>query len=249
MNALNTMFYTVFGRAAQQWMAVFFLLTITIACYAQNDTTQVSQDSLPDPTEEFVEDPSLLYEKRAERRARRQSKRREAYRSRLPKNHNPRTATLLALIPGAGQIYNRRYWKVPIAVGGIGALGFFMIETRSEFECYKRALLEMTDSDPTTNYTCPRLPGADSTTLLIARNAARTSSETMILGFTLFYGLTIVDAFVDAHLARFDIDDDLSIRLEPKLRYEPFQRQWMPTLGIAVVPRISAPLNYPVSFE
>lgn len=242
-----TMFYTV--GASKRWISVLFLTLFTIIfCYAQEDTTKLAQDSFPDPTTTLDEDPRHLYEERAERRALRQSKRRAAYRSRLPKNHNSRTATLLALIPGGGQIYNRRYWKLPIVWGGIGALGYFMIDTRLEFECYKRALLEMTDGDANTNYVCPHLPAADSATLLLARNTARTNSETMLIGFTIFYGLTIIDAFVDAHLARFDIDDDLSIRLEPKLQYQPMQRQWIPSFGIAVTPRITTK-SYPVSFQ
>ena len=244
------MSYTVRLGAFVQWITILlFTLLINISCYAQDDTTKIARDSFENPEAKPNEDPLLLYEERAQRRALRQSKRREAYRNRLPKNHNPRTATLLALVPGAGQIYNRRYWKLPIAIGGIGALGYFMIESRSEFECYKRALLEMTDSDPNTNYICPRLPAADSATLLIARNTARTDSETMILGFTLFYGLTIIDDFVDAHLARFDIDDDLSMRLAPKLQYQPVQQQWIPSVGIAVTPRIKTTTIYPVSFE
>ena len=231
-----------------KWMIALLALTLTTTCYAQIDS--IAQDTFPNATAEPYADPILIYEQRATKRALRQKNRRTAYQNRLPKNHNPKTAALLALIPGGGQIYNRRYWKLPIVWGGVGTLGYFMITTKIEFECYKKAYIHLTDDDAGTNYICPQAPdGIEASDLFIARNNARSTSEIMIIGFTVFYGLTIIDAFVDAHLAHFDIDDDLSMRLQPSLQYEPFQQQVMPSLGICVFPRVATAPRYTVSFE
>lgn len=231
------------------WVIILFILPFfTIDSYAQKYPT-TTKDSFPISTEDVYEDPLVLYEKKAAKRALRQKNRRLAYRSRLPKNHNPRTAALLALIPGAGQIYNRRYWKAPIAIGGIGVLGYFMVTTKSKFECYKRDYLHRVDNNPNTNYSCPQASSiTDSLTLKLRRDQLRTTSEYMIIGFTIYYGLTIIDAFVDAHLAKFDIDDDLSLQIQPSLYYNSLERQWTPSIGLSVTPRVVAKQAYPIKF-
>jgi hypothetical protein len=230
---------------------VIFLIICSTLSYAQNETPPYNaKDSIPIQSEDAYQDARLVQGRLARARALRKATRRQRFLERLPANHNPRTATLLALIPGAGQLYNRRYWKMPIVWGGVGTLGYLMVRTKLEFECHKRTYLEHVDGDETTNYLCASsadtsLPDA---TLKAIRDNTRSDSELLIIGFTIFYGLTIIDAFVDAHLIRFDIDDNLSLQIKPSLHYDPLSQQVTSGIGLAVRARpVQAPV-YKVQF-
>ncbi len=153
----------------------------------------------------------------------------------LPKNHNPKTATLLALIPGGGQIYNRRYWKLPLVYGSLGTLGYLSVSNYIEYGCFRKAYLHAVDDNPNTNYTCDLAPTATAPNLKIYRNTARTNAETFLLLSILIYGLSITDAFVDAHLMHFDIDDDLSLQISPQLQYDFKNKDLVPSLGLIVL--------------
>lgn len=204
---------------------VFFLFLLSLLCqaaYAQQDTT---------------EDNKFLKDSLEQERQIRKEIRRKKFMATLPKNHNPKTASLLALIPGVGQIYNRRYWKLPIVYGGLGALGYFMISNYVDYGCFGKAYLHAVDLDPTTNFICPQAPTADPNSLKIFRDNSRESGEYFLLGFVFFYGLTIIDAFVDAHLMHFDISDDLSMRIQPSLDYNTITQSFVPGIGLSVLPR------------
>lgn len=122
---------------------------------------------------------------------------------------DPQKAWRWALLPGGGQIYNRRYWKLPIVYGGIGTLVYLSIDNRQKYQCYRQSYLAVVDSDPNTVNTCdPNLTDAQ---LKILRDAYRQQYEYSVAGLIGFYGLTILDAFVDAHLSSFDVSDDLSL--------------------------------------
>ncbi len=232
------------------WATVIFLIVNT-TIYAQNTTPpdRNPQDSFPLRTEDSYQDARLVQGRLARERAFRKKARKQRFLDRLPENHNPRTATLLALIPGAGQLYNRRYWKLPIVLGGIGTLGYFMVRNKIEFECHKRTYLEHIDDDPTTNYRCAVSDTSLSdANLKIVRDNARSNSELFIFGFTIFYGLTIIDAFVDAHLIRFDIDDDLSLQIKPSLHYDPLSQQISSGIGLAIRARPTRAPQYKVHF-
>ena len=202
-------------------------------CHAQQDTTQNTKNVRKLTPEQ----------KRAKKKARH-----EKFLSTLPKNHNPKTATLLALIPGMGQIYNRRYWKLPIVWGGLGVLGYFTATNYIEYGCYRKAYLHAVDEDPTTNYQCTLDTLTNPANLKIVRDAARTNSETFLLLSILVYGLTITDAFVDAHLMRFDIDDDLSMTVQPQMGYNFNTKSVVPSLSLTVQFRPKTTLVYPVQF-
>lgn len=237
----------------KHYWTILLFLTLSTVSYAQNTTPagtpETPKDSFPIPTEDTYEDARLVQGRLARERALKKEARRQRFLDRLPKNHNPRTATLLALIPGAGQIYNRRYWKLPIVWGGVGALGYFMVKSKLEFECHKRTYLEHIDTFPSTNYMCAVSDTSLSdANLKIVRDNARSDSELFIIGFTLFYGLTIIDAFVDAHMIRFDIDDNLSLRVKPSFHYDPLSRQVSTGVGLAITARPTTTLKYPVQF-
>jgi hypothetical protein len=214
-------------------LVTFFFILFYLPTYAQKDS--------------LTNTDSLQAARRSERTAKKKA-RRQKFLATLPKNHNPKTATLLALIPGAGQIYNRRYWKLPIVYGGLGALGFLTVSNYIEYGCYRKAYLEAIDDDPATNYQCEKAVNATSTELKILRDDTQGNAETFLLFSILFYGLTIGDAFVDAHLMHFDIDDDLSLRIQPQLNYSFAHRQVVPSLGLTVQARAKEKTRFKVQF-
>lgn len=219
---------------ASLWCFCSCLITFNPSSFAQEDSTQNS--------EIIPKDRSI------ERKAKKET-RRLLFLASLPANHNPKTASLLGLIPGGGQIYNRRFWKLPIVYGGFGALGYFTIRSYIDYGCYRRAYLETVDADPNTNYVCPQDPTASEAALKIYRDNARSSSEIFVLGFTLFWGLSIVDAFVDAHLMHFDISDDLSMQLKPKIDFDVLQQTIVPAVGLSFQLKSSKEVLLPIKFD
>jgi len=167
----------------------------------------------------------------------------------------PKTATRLALIPGGGQIYNRDYWKLPIvylAVGG-GIYAYFLnsIKYKDYLETYK----SFYDLDVNSKYYGSIKQGLtpDSTKIVRVRNLLNTNSEYLPAtrdqaargknywrrnrGFSLIvsgliYSLSIIEANVAAHLKTFDLSEDLTLRIEPKLQ-QPAMRT--PTPGLRIV--------------
>lgn len=150
------------------------------------------------------------------------------------KNYAPaRNALLFGILPGGGQIYNRSYWKLPIVYGGMAGLGYFMADSGIKYQGYRRAYREAVDDDPTTNFHF-RLDtdSLDATGLKLQRDKFQDQFEYAALGFAAFYALVLADAFVDAHLKDFDISDDLSMGLRPKLQYDQSQNMVLPSVRL-----------------
>ncbi len=125
--------------------------------------------------------------------------------------HSVKTATLLALIPGAGQIYNRKYWKVPIVYGALGTTIYFARENHLLYRLYLDAFFTITDStgpDPFNKQFTP-------SQLIELQDIYRRYRDLNIILSVVGYGLQILDAHVDAHLFYYDIDDNLSLHWEP----------------------------------
>jgi len=135
--------------------------------------------------------------------------------------HSPRNALLFGIVPGGGQIYNRRYWKLPIVYAGLGGLGYWAIFNRQRFRCYRTAYKAEVDADPSTINTCDE--SLSTAQLLLYRDQYLQRYEYAVVGVFAFYALTLVDAFVDAHLMKFDVSDDLSLELRPSLEFNSFQ--------------------------
>jgi len=128
--------------------------------------------------------------------------------------HDPiRAALLSAAIPGLGQAYNKKYWKIPLVWLGLGAFGYFIKWNDDQYQFYRRNLLYEVAQDP--DY--PNETGLDQATLKRVRDRFRRTRDQLALYGILFYMLQIVDAHVDAHLIEFDVNQDLSVRIEPGL--------------------------------
>lgn len=123
-----------------------------------------------------------------------------------------------AIFPGLGQIYNKKYWKVPI-VYGILAIPVSTYSYNSTW--YKKtrfAYSARSDADTTNDkLIAPELQPLATASLKLYRNEFRKGMDFSILGLLVLWGLNVADAAVDGHLKTFDISDDLSMRLKPNL--------------------------------
>ena len=123
-----------------------------------------------------------------------------------------RKATIMsAIIPGLGQAYNRKWWKVPIVYAGLGGFGYLFYTNQKEFAFYGKNLKAENDGDASTlnetNYSSDQL--------LTLKNDFRKYRDLGVIGVTIIYLINIIDANVDAHLKTFDVSDDLSLQIKP----------------------------------
>ena len=140
-------------------------------------------------------------------------------------NASPKRALLWAAIPGGGQVYNRAWWKVPIVYGGLLGIVAVADYNQTLYNRYVTALeqrclgdgfvidVPYADCRPTPND--PSLAEVSTEGLLRARNSSNRNRQTSYFFIIGGYVLQAVEAFTDAHLKDFDIDDDLSLRVGP----------------------------------
>jgi hypothetical protein len=138
------------------------------------------------------------------------------------KAHSPRKAAIRsAILPGWGQIYNKKYWKLPIVYGALGTSGgifFYNLknykDTRFAYRVKYNMQYNQTDS---ALYSLIRanLRPLDIESLKYYRNSFRRDIDYSVLFFLILWGLNVVDATVDAHLKSFDVSPDLSFRFKP----------------------------------
>ena len=132
--------------------------------------------------------------------------------------HSPRRAALYsAALPGLGQIYNKKYWKVPIIYGGFGIMGYLIVRNNDLYQVFKRASNaeenNQRDQNPLAGLQIQQYEQRSWLEQQVD-NSRRDRDYTIILTAAL-YGLNIMDAIVDAHLIEFDVNPDLSFNLEP----------------------------------
>jgi hypothetical protein len=126
--------------------------------------------------------------------------------------HSPRKATILsAVLPGAGQAYNRKYWKMPIVYAGMGTAAYFIYFNNQQFQLYKDALIADLDGDPNTVNTI----GFTTSQLDQLQETYRRWRDLSWFALAGVYVLQIIDANVDAYLFYYDVSDDLSLRILP----------------------------------
>lgn len=136
------------------------------------------------------------------------------------KLHSPKKAIILsAVVPGAGQIYNKKYWKAPIVWAGLGACGYLIQYNHKLYKDYRNALLQRVNLGSTEPDKYIDLYSTDQ--LLTLQDQYRQNRDLFIIAGTVFYVINMVDALVDAHLFTFDVSDDLSLRWQPLYQYSP----------------------------
>lgn len=146
--------------------------------------------------------------------------------------HSPKKATLYsAILPGLGQAYNKKYWKIPIIYIGFGTIGYFINWNNDNYQFNKKAYRHLTDDDETTNafmeIEAVKYYDLDNPTsrnnfkdgLQKRQDYYRRNRDLLIISMVGFYGLNLIDASVDAHLFNFDISDDLTLNWQPAMQH------------------------------
>ena len=150
---------------------------------------------------------------------------------------NSSKALLWALLPGGGQIYNRKYWKLPIVWGAFMTCYYSVTWNHRQYQDYHAAYRDLSSEDPSKNTSWLAFAPAGAkaedyktyqstlkSTLKRGNDFYRRYRDLSILASILVYGLSILDAYVDAELYTFDISPDLSLRVAPEVG--------LPKLGI-----------------
>ncbi len=134
------------------------------------------------------------------------------------KKYNPRIAIIRsAMVPGWGQITNKKYWKLPIVYGALGTTAALFFRNLRQYKESREAYELATDNDPTNDsliiqpyFTVRNQPER----IRAFRNSVRQNVDYTVLFFVIFWGLNVADAAVDAHLKTFDVNDDLSLQIK-----------------------------------
>ena len=167
------------------FLVVLCILGIgTGTAYGQSDS---SAQASPKKLEKVVDSPSLL-----------------------PKD--PKKATMLsAILPGAGQVYNGKTWKVPILYAGILTDVYFIQYNHKRYERFRDALFALDKGEPN------QFPSLNRAALVRNVDYWRQNRDLTLLLMLGIYALNLVDANVDAHLSGFDISEDLTLKIAPQI--------------------------------
>lgn len=189
----------------------------------QVDARTVAQDSIlritSDSSSHTISKDSLRKLRRAERRA--------------MENHNPNQALLRSLLlPGLGQIYNRKYWKLPIVYGGLGGLTYGVVKYHIDYKSYQKGFICREHPDSTICPASDAFSDISDSNLKRLRDQNRRMRDLFIIFTALGYTLTALDAYVDAHLMHFNVSDDLSMEFRPEIMYSAANQKIYPGLTI-----------------
>ncbi len=204
-------------------LTAVFTMLLSGTAYAQTDSTNVVIDSLTIIPLDMVEDSVYQQNGQAMELTTDQQKGKRDWATWRP---SPKRAMWLAVIlPGAGQIYNHKYWKLPIIYGGFVGSIYAMQWNNQMYHDYSQAYLDIMDSDPTTQsynqflHLGNQITSANESrykTLFKKRKdyfrRYRDLSFFVLIGV---YALSVIDAYVDASLSEFDISKDLSMKVSP----------------------------------
>lgn len=147
--------------------------------------------------------------------------------------YNPRIAMYRsAIIPGWGQVTNKKYWKVPVVYAALGTTTVIFFRNIKQYREARDAYANAIDGNPLNDTLIPQPYYAvkdQPERIKSFRNQVRQNVDYTVLFFIVFWGLNVVDATVDAHLKTFDVSDDLSLRI--KVGYSELAR----TNGVSLI--------------
>ncbi len=131
--------------------------------------------------------------------------------------HSPHKAVIYsAIVPGLGQVYNKKYWKVPIIYAAGGTLVYFIKTNNTEYQRFRKAYDAVVANDPNNP---DEFNGRYSKDVLAnARDYYRKYRDLSVIGIAGLYFLNIIDAMVDAYFFNFDVSDDLSLHVAPNIQ-------------------------------
>ncbi len=183
-------------------MKSFFLALFTIGTIAWGHGQQDGFSVLPDTVPEVEQTRSLVKEKRGS----------------IFSGKPGKAALYSLIIPGAGQIYNKSYFRVPFVYAALGGVGYLLVSNSQKYRCYREAYIAKIDGEPLDlddkclNLDNGLIQRAEASTLRLARDQYNKRRQTAIIGVALVWVANSIDAFVDAHLKDFDVSEDLSHR-------------------------------------
>ena len=150
---------------------------------------------------------------------------------------------LAAVVPGLGQIYNRQYWKLPIVYGGAMGLAYAVSWNNMMYTDYRKAYIDLIDNNPNSKFYEKVLPAGvvidssnkDYYTRVIKnkQDSYQSNRDLTIICCAVLYLLTLVDAYVDAQMADFDITPDLSMQIAPSIMAPSQQQQMDAAVGLS----------------
>jgi hypothetical protein len=129
--------------------------------------------------------------------------------TRIANKRANRMALYSAILPGLGQVYNKKIWKVPIIYGGAGVLVYFIKTNNDYYKKYNEALAIKFDTDTTTEDIYPNYTVED---LTVRSDYYRRNRDFSIILLSVLYVLNVIDAYTDSQLMDFDVSDNLSLR-------------------------------------
>lgn len=219
-------------RPSSHLLPILFLLVLSLGTGLAYGSEAVGSDTIP--TTPLQQDTTILTPTKADALAAQQDSARliptevptkpGAQKTFSP---SPRAAVLWAIIPGGGQVYNRKYWKVPIIIGGMTALYYAISWNNNNLLEYAKAYSDIKSDDPMTNDSwiafvpagadpnSYRTNGSFQETLRHGRDFYRRNRDLSIIVSVGVYALSIIDAYVDAELAHFDISPELTLQATP----------------------------------
>lgn len=141
----------------------------------------------------------------------------------------PKKAAIYGLsLPGGGQLYNRRWWKVPLALGAYGGMVYVIDFNQNIYRRLSTAYQLSLKNEP---HEFSNIQGFDSNTLRNLRDTYDKRTQMSYVGMFFVHALVAMEAFVDAHLLNFDIDEQLSMEVQPQL----YPVLTGPAIGVAVI--------------
>lgn len=193
---------------------IFFILCFVFSSLHQQSVAQ-DYDSLLKIEEQFLKD-SLKKVKQYRKDSLKVVKAQKKIRR--PMSNPLRAALLSAALPGAGQLYNKSWWwaKIPIFYGAFGLVGFNLYKTQTDYVGFRDSYLYSRDNNPITIID-PKYEAYNETQLKAQRDRSLRERDYNIILLLVIYGLNVAEAATTAHLKRFDVSDDLTLQVQPKV--------------------------------
>ncbi len=150
-----------------------------------------------------------------------------------PIKHSPRKAALYsAVLPGLGQAYNKKYWKIPVVYAGFGALAYSFNYNQTRFIKYRNAYRYRIDGDVNTVDNYVGIYSDENLNTL--QKYYHRYRDLTVIGVALLYVLNVVDASVDGHLFTFDVSDNLSMNIQPTLINTAYSSNYHAGIGLKI---------------
>lgn len=148
----------------------------------------------------------------------------------IEKIHSPKKAGWMSTaLPGLGQVYNKKYWKVPIVYAALGTVAYLWVDNNKQYKSYLEGYKSRIDTDTLNDNL---FPGYTTEDLRELKNYYWRYRDLNAFIFAGVWALNILDAIVDAHLYTFDISENLSMKVQPSI-YSPMGFGKSPTYGLS----------------